>query len=122
MSVANRATISNMAPEYGATCGIFPVDNETLAYLRLTGRTEEQIRRVETYCKEQGLWRTNATPDPVYSDVLALDLATVVPSVAGPSRPQDRVALKDVKKSFAEALPGLDRSATVFPLRRRNAH
>jgi aconitate hydratase len=107
LPLADRATIANMAPEYGATCGIFPVDNETLAYLRLTGRTEEHIRRVETYCKEQGLWRTTETRDPDYSDLLALDLATVVPSVAGPSRPQDRVALKDVKKSFQEALPSL---------------
>jgi aconitate hydratase len=96
-----------MAPEYGATCGIFPIDEETLTYLRLTGRSAEQIQRVEAYCKEQGLFRTAATPDPVYSDTLELDLGKVVPSLAGPSRPQDRVALTDVKKSFLAALPNL---------------
>jgi aconitate hydratase len=107
LPLADRATIANMAPEYGATCGIFPVDAETLAYLRLTGRSEAAIRRVEAYCKEQGLFRTAASPDPVYSDTLSLDLATVEPSLAGPSRPQDRVALKNVKESFLTALPSL---------------
>jgi aconitate hydratase A / 2-methylisocitrate dehydratase len=107
MPVADRATIANMAPEYGATCGIFPVDQETLIYLRLTGRSETQIQRVEAYCKEQGMFRTAGSPDPVYSDTLELDLGKVVPSLAGPSRPQDRVALTDVKKSFLEALPNL---------------
>jgi aconitate hydratase len=107
MPVADRATIANMAPEYGATCGIFPVDQETLIYLRLTGRSEAQIQRVEAYCKEQGMFRTAGSPDPVYSDTLELDLGKVVPSLAGPSRPQDRVALTDVKKSFLEALPNL---------------
>ncbi len=107
MPVADRATIANMAPEYGATCGIFPIDQETLVYLRLTGRSEEHVKRVEAYCKEQGLFRTAQTPDPVYSDTLELDLGKVVPSLAGPSRPQDRVALTDVKKSFLEALPNL---------------
>ena len=82
-----------MAPEYGATCGIFPVDAETLDYLRFTGRSEEQVALVEAYCKEQGLFHTHDSPEAVYSDTLELDLATVEPSLAGPSRPQDRVAL-----------------------------
>ncbi len=107
MPLADRATIANMAPEYGATCGIFPVDEETLIYLRLTGRSPEQVQRVEAYCKEQGLFRTAGAPDPIYSDTLELDLGKVVPSLAGPSRPQDRVALTDVKKSFLDALSSL---------------
>ncbi|MCS7046733.1 MAG: aconitate hydratase AcnA, partial [Gemmataceae bacterium] len=107
MPLADRATIANMAPEYGATCGIFPIDEETLTYLRLTGRPEEHLRRIEVYCKEQGLFRTATTPDPVFSDTLELNLGDVVPSLAGPSRPQDRVALADVKKSFFDALPSL---------------
>ena len=93
LPLADRATIANMAPEYGATCGIFPVDAETLRYLRLTGRTDEQIALVEAYYKEQGLFHTADTPEAEYSDTLELDLATVEPSVAGPKRPQDRVAL-----------------------------
>ncbi|MEI7687885.1 MAG: aconitase family protein, partial [Planctomycetota bacterium] len=112
LPLADRATIANMAPEYGATCGIFPIDDETIAYLRLTGRSEDHIRRVEDYAKEQGLWRTNETPDPIYTDTLGLDLATVVPSLAGPSRPQDRVDLKNVKKSFHDALPSLMKKDT----------
>jgi len=107
LPLADRATIANMAPEYGATCGIFPVDVETLTYLRLTGRPENQVRRVEAYCKEQRLFRTAASPDPIYTDVMELDLHTVEPSLAGPSRPQDRVALGNVKKSFFDALPNL---------------
>ncbi len=107
LPLADRATIANMAPEYGATCGIFPVDAETLTYLRLTGRPEEQVRRVEAYCKEQGLFRTSVSPDPVYTDVMELDLGSVEPSLAGPSRPQDRVSLLNVAKSFADALPSL---------------
>lgn len=107
LPLADRATIANMAPEYGATCGIFPIDNETLAYLRLTGRNEEHIRRVEAYCREQGLFRTPESPEPIYSDTLELDLGTVVPSLAGPSRPQDRVNLKDMKPAFLAALPNL---------------
>lgn len=107
LPLADRATIANMAPEYGATCGIFPVDEETLAYLRLTGRSDAHIRRVEVYCKEQGLFRTAGTPEATYSDTLELDLSRVEPSLAGPSRPQDRVALGQVRKSFLEALPGL---------------
>src|SRR3712207_837789 len=86
LALADRATIGNMAPEYGATMGFFPVDGETLKYLRLTGRSEEQVRLVEAYCKEQGLFRTNDTPDPVYTDTLELDLSTVEPSLAGPRR------------------------------------
>jgi len=107
LPLADRATIANMAPEYGATCGIFPVDAETLTYLRLTGRSEAQIERVEAYCKEQGMFRTNASADPIFTDTMELDLNTVEPSLAGPSRPQDRVLLKDVKQSFLDALPNL---------------
>ena len=107
LPLADRATIANMAPEYGATCGIFPVDQETLHYLRLSGRSEEQIALVEAYCKEQGLFHTAATPEAEYSHVLELDLATVEPSIAGPKRPQDRIALSAAAKSFEEALPSL---------------
>jgi aconitate hydratase len=107
LAVADRATIANMSPEYGATCGFFPVDDETLRYLRFSGRAENHVRRVEAYFKEQGLFHTPTAPEPVFSDTLDLDLATVEPSLAGPSRPQDRVALADVKKTFAEALPNL---------------
>jgi aconitate hydratase len=104
MSLPDRATIANMAPEYGATMGFFPVDAETLRYLRLTGRPVELIERVEYYYKEQGLFRTADTPDPEFTDALELDLSTVVPSLAGPKRPQDRVPLTEVKKSFQSAL------------------
>ncbi|HEY3333493.1 MAG TPA: aconitate hydratase [Capsulimonadaceae bacterium] len=104
LSIADRSTIANMAPEYGATCGIFPVDEQTLAYLRLTGRSEEQIALVEAYTKEQGLFHTSATPEAVYTDSLQLDLADVVPSIAGPKRPQDRVLLTAAKASFEEAM------------------
>jgi aconitate hydratase len=107
LPLADRATIANMAPEYGATCGIFPIDAETLRYLRLTGRTESHIRRVEAYAKEQGLFHTADTPEAAYSDVLHLDLATVEPSLAGPTRPQDRVPLRQAKLAFADALQGL---------------
>ncbi len=107
LPLADRATIANMAPEYGATCGIFPVDQETLHYLRLSGRSEEQIALVEAYCKEQGLFHTAATPEAEYSHVLELDLATVEPCIAGPKRPQDRIALSAAAKSFEEALPSL---------------
>ncbi|MGE3798175.1 MAG: aconitate hydratase AcnA [Thermomicrobiales bacterium] len=102
LPLADRATISNMAPEYGATAALFPVDNETLRYLKTTGRPTELV---ETYCKEQGLFRTDDTPDPAYNDVLHLDLSTVVPSVAGPRRPQDRVALGDVQQVFRSSYP-----------------
>jgi aconitate hydratase len=107
LPLADRATISNMAPEYGATCGIFPVDAETLRYLRLTGRSEEQIALVEAYYREQGLFHTASSPEAVYTQTLELDLATVEPSVAGPKRPQDRVLLKDAAASFAQQLPAL---------------
>jgi aconitate hydratase len=107
LPLADRATIGNMSPEYGATCGIFPIDKETLTYLRLTGRTEEQIALVEAYAREQGLFHDEKTPEAQYSELLALDLATVEPSLAGPKRPQDRVALSDAKQSFEQALPSL---------------
>jgi aconitate hydratase len=104
MSLPDRATIANMAPEYGATCGFFPVDGETLEYLRRTGRSPAEVELVERYCKEQGLFRTAATPVPVFSDTLELDLQAVEPSLAGPKRPHDRVALSQMKASFAKAL------------------
>ena len=104
MSLADRATIANMAPEYGATMGFFPVDEQTLAYLRLTGRSAEQIDLVERYCKEQGLWRQSSV-EPVFTDTVTLDLSTVEPSLAGPKRPQDRVRLSDVARSFASSFP-----------------
>ena len=105
LPLADRATIANMAPEYGATCGIFPIDKETLVYLRLSGRGDDQVKLVETYAKAQGLWRDSNTPDAHYSDVLELDMSKVVPSLAGPKRPQDRVALTDMQQTFASALP-----------------
>ncbi len=104
MSLPDRATLANMAPEYGATMGFFPVDAETLRYLRLTGRSEETIERVEAYCRAQGLFRDENTPDPEFTDTLELDLSTVVPSLAGPKRPQDRIALSEMKKTFRAAL------------------
>jgi aconitate hydratase len=107
LPLADRATIANMAPEYGATCGIFPVDAETLRYLTLTGRPAEQIALVEAYYREQGLFHTADTPEAVYSATIALDLATVEPSVAGPKRPQDRVALSKAGASFKDQLTGL---------------
>ena len=107
LPLADRATIANMAPEYGATCGIFPVDNETLKYLRLTGRTEEHIALVEAYFREQGLFHTANAPEAEYSSTLSLDLATVEPSVAGPRRPQDRVLLSQAAASFEKQLPSL---------------
>jgi aconitate hydratase len=104
MSLADRATIANMAPEYGATMGFFPVDDETLTYLRLTGRPAEQVTLVERYMKEQGMFRTAAAPIPEFTKRLSLDLGSVVPSLAGPKRPQDRVPLVQVKRAFAESL------------------
>jgi aconitate hydratase len=120
LPLADRATISNMAPEYGATCGIFPVDAETLRYLRLTGRSEDQIALVEAYYKEQGLFHTADSPEAVYTQTLELDLATVEPSVAGPKRPQDRVLLKDAAASFAQQLPTL-LAPTAKPIGSRTA-
>ncbi len=107
LSLADRATIANMAPEYGATCGIFPVDGETLRYLRFSGRPDSLVKLVEAYTKEQGLFHTKGTPEARYSDTLSLDLGTVEPSLAGPKRPQDRLRLGDMKKAFDEALPTL---------------
>ncbi|MEN9578761.1 MAG: hypothetical protein RJA70_1770 [Pseudomonadota bacterium] len=106
LSLADRATIANMAPEYGSTCGIFPIDDETIRYIRFTGR-EHAAERVEKYAKAQGLWRDDNTKDPVYSEVLSLDLSKVVPSLAGPKRPQDRVALSDIRPSWDKALKEL---------------
>ena len=104
LSLADRATIANMAPEYGATIGVFPIDDASLDYLRMTNRAPEQIELVEAYAREQGLFRIDGAPDPVYSDTLELDLKTVVPSLAGPKRPQDRINLPDVKKNFLDSL------------------
>ena len=105
LPLADRATIANMGPEYGATCGFFPVDEESLRYLRLTGRSEEHIRLVEAYCKEQRLFH-DPEHEPTYTQVVELDLSTVVPSLAGPRRPQDRVPLSAAKVAFRTALPG----------------
>jgi aconitate hydratase len=110
--VANRATIGNMSPEFGSTCAIFPIDGNTLDYLKLTGRPHEQIDLVEAYAKEQGLWH-DAAREPRYSEQLHLDLSTVVPSIAGPKRPQDRIALADAKTAFRDALPDYVPEATL---------
>jgi len=107
LALADRATIGNMSPEYGATCGIFPVDKESLNYLRLTGRSAEQIALVEGYCREQGMFHDEKTPEAEYSELLSLDLATVESSLAGPKRPQDRVPLSQAGESFRIALPSL---------------
>ncbi|MDO9708816.1 aconitate hydratase AcnA [Paracraurococcus lichenis] len=104
LALADRATIANMAPEYGATCGFFPVDATTIGYLNLSGRDEHRIKLVEAYAKAQGLWRDSNSPDPVFTDTLELDLGTVEPSLAGPKRPQDRVALSNVAPAFAKDL------------------
>src|SRR5579864_7728919 len=107
LPLADRATIANMSPEYGATCGIFPIDKETLKYLQLTGRSAEQIALVEAYSREQGLFHDDKTAEAEYSELLSLDLATVEPSLAGPKRPQDRVVLSQAAESFQKALPSL---------------
>jgi len=104
LTIADRATLGNMSPEYGATCGFFPIDDDTLDYLRTTARPEARVELVEAYAKAQGMYRTKDTPDPIFTEVLKLDLGSVIPSLAGPKRPQDRVALKDVKAGFAVAL------------------
>ncbi|MDT8375742.1 MAG: aconitate hydratase AcnA [Mariprofundaceae bacterium] len=104
LPLADRATIANMAPEYGATCGIFPIDDETLNYLRLSNRSDENIALVEAYAKAQGMWHDEASAEAIYSELLALDMSTVVPSLAGPKRPQDRIALSDMKQSVQESL------------------
>jgi aconitate hydratase len=106
LTLPDRATIANMAPEYGATMGFFPVDSEALAYLRFTGRSAERVALVEAYSKLQGLFRTDETPDPMYTDTLELDLAEVEPTLAGPKRPQDRVPLREAKTAFAKAMEG----------------
>src|SRR5882724_2142951 len=113
LSLADRATIANMAPEYGATIGVFPIDDAALDYLRLTNRSAEQVALVEAYAREQGLFRVAGAPEPAFSDTLSLDLATVVPSLAGPKRPQDRINLPDVKKNFLDGLHAAPRSAIV---------
>jgi aconitate hydratase len=113
LSLADRATIGNMGPEYGATIGYFPIDDETLRYLELTARDPHQIQLVEAYAKEQGMFRTDASPDPIFTDTLELDLGSVVPSLAGPRRPQDRVPLTESKRAFAEALPSLMKSGAA---------
>jgi aconitate hydratase A / 2-methylisocitrate dehydratase len=97
MGITDRATLGNMSPEYGATCGFSPIDDETIAYLRDTGRSTERVALVAAYAKAQGMYRTKSTPDPIFTDILKLELSQVEPSLAGPKRPQDRVALKDVK-------------------------
>ena len=125
LSVSTRLTIANMAPEYGATCGIFPIDAATLAYLRLTGRDEDRVQLVEAYAKAQGMWVDGTTPDAVYTDIIALDLTSVAPSIAGPKRPQDRVLLKDASRSFrADLTTGLGVAAEAamlsFPVAGKN--
>ena len=115
LPLADRATIANMAPEYGATCGIFPIDKESVRYLKLTGRSDEQIALVEAYAREQGLFHDAKTPEAEYSELLSLDLATVEPSLAGPKRPQDRVVLSKAGESFEKALPSLIKAAKGEP-------
>ncbi|CAN5819194.1 aconitate hydratase AcnA [soil metagenome] len=122
LSLADRATIANMAPEYGATMGFFPVDAETLKYLRLSSRSEEHVALVEAYTKAQGLFRTDETPDPVFTDTIELDLGTVDPSLAGPRRPQDRVPLKAAKQMYQEALRSdLEKSGTLAGVAKHDA-
>ncbi len=113
LSLADRATIANMAPEYGATIGVFPIDHQALEYLRMTNRAEAQVALVEAYAREQGLFRLKGAPEPVYSDTLGLDLASVVPSMAGPKRPQDRINLPDVKKNFLDGLGAAPKSVEI---------
>ncbi|MGE5477401.1 MAG: aconitate hydratase AcnA, partial [Bacteroidales bacterium] len=113
MALPDRLTIGNMAPEYGATCGFFPIDAETIRFLRFTGRDPEQVALVEAYARAQGLWRDAASPEPVFTDTLELDLGCVEPSLAGPKRPQDRVALGAAKAGFAAALPALHKDADL---------
>jgi aconitate hydratase len=113
LPLADRATIANMAPEFGSTCGIFPIDEETIRYLELTGRPAEQIALVEAYAKAQGLWRTNGMPEADYTDVLELDLATVEPSLAGPKRPQDRVPLRVAKETYRKHLTTMTAERTA---------
>src|SRR6202048_225774 len=104
LTIADRATLGNMSPEYGATCGIVPIDEDTLKYLRDTNRSEARVALVAAYAKAQGMFHTKSTSDPVFTDILKLELSSVEPSLAGPKRPQDRVALKEVKAGFAAAM------------------
>ena len=120
LPLADRATIANMSPEYGATCGFFPVDVQTIRYLEQTGRDPEQVALVEAYCRAQRLFHLPDAPEPTFNATLQLDLATVVPSVAGPKRPQDLVRLTNLQRNFAQSLPGLMQS-TVAPARREQA-
>src|SRR5580692_8761107 len=113
MSLADRATVANMAPEYGATCGLFPIDQETINFLKFTGRDPERIALVEAYAKAQGMWRDASSPDPIFTDTLELDLGKVEPSLAGPRRPQDRVALKDVASAFEKELESFEVDAAA---------
>jgi len=122
LPLADRATIANMAPEYGATCGIFPIDKESLRYLKLTGRSDEQIALVEAYAREQGLFHDAKTPQAEYSELLSLDLATVESSLAGPKRPQDRVVLSKAGESFEKALPSLIKATKGEPKTPANGH
>ena len=115
LSVADRATIGNMSPEYGATCVLSPVDEETLRYLAFTGRSEDQVRLVESYTKAQGLFHSAESPEPLYSETVELDLGTVEPSLAGPTRPQDRIRLREAKSSFLAALKPLHSRAAAQP-------
>ncbi len=122
LPLADRATLANMAPEYGATCGIFPVDRETIKYLELSGRPAEKIALVEAYMKEQGMWHDENTPEAVYTDTLDLDLSSVEPSISGPKRPQDRIPLKNAKATFEselgkmlEVISGSDGGTAVAP-------
>jgi len=115
LALADRATIGNMSPEYGATCAIFPVDDVTLQYLRFTGRPEERVALVEAYIKEQGLFHSAASPEPLFTDTVTLDLSGVEPSIAGPRRPQDRVRLADARRAFQEALPSLLPTGSPLP-------
>jgi aconitate hydratase len=115
LSLADRATVANMAPEYGATCGFFPIDEETLRYMRLTGRPDGLVKLVETYAKDQGLFHTASTPEARYTDTLSLDLGSVEPSMAGPTRPQDRVRLGDVRKSFLDSVSVLHGNSKKQP-------
>ena len=120
LTLADRATIANMAPEYGATCGFFPIDEATLDYMRLSGRSDDRIALVKAYCQAQGLWRESTTPDPVFTDTLELDLGSVLPSLAGPRRPQDKVLLSNAAPAFEGELSGgykqADRMAARVPV------
>ncbi|MBI78271.1 MAG: aconitate hydratase AcnA [Rhodospirillaceae bacterium] len=113
LSLPDRATIGNMAPEYGATCGFFPIDAETISFLKSTGREEDQVALVEAYAKAQGMWRDAGSVDPIFTDTLKLDISTVEPSLAGPRRPQDRVSLSEMPNNFANELPSWDKSKGV---------